>query len=98
MDRFDRVFCWAMSCFAIVLGSLLLIRRHGIRDIVMVGCVCVVLARWPWIEIPKRSKEARILGSVCGNFKDSFVCVLEPNHPGDHRSAHSSGGYIGWPK
>lgn len=35
---------------------------------------------------------------VCGDRCESWVCVLEHGHPGDHKHFHSSGGCVGWPQ
>src|SRR5438552_2665306 len=98
MDRFDRVFCWIMSAIAIGGGMLLLTRFHSRKDVALIVLASIVLARWPWITVPQETRKNKIIASICGDNSgpEHAFCVLEPGHPGDHVSFHSSGGKIGW--
>jgi len=112
MDRFDRCVAWFITAVALGGGALLISRgwHHASwAEIVLTACVAMLLARWPWITIPKQSRDAKILASICGDCAyrvtdggrlsaEPIFCVLEPGHPGDHKNFHSSGGMIGWPR
>jgi hypothetical protein len=97
MDRFDRVFCWFMSLLAISMCGLLLFRMHTVKDILLIVSVCIVMVRYTWVEIPKKSRERNLLASICGNQNGEFFCVLERGHPGNqHKWFHSNGSSVGW--
>ncbi|TMI88343.1 MAG: hypothetical protein E6H00_12990 [Bacillati bacterium ANGP1] len=51
-------------------------------------------------QLAEANKRGNVLASICGDGSGprGRVCALEPGHPGDHRSYHSSGGCIGWPQ
>ena len=101
MSRADRIFCWFLSVLAAGMCLLLLIRvAHTWQDRLMVAAVGFALTRYPWISIPQDSRRIRIEAAICGDESgpDGVVCTLEPGHRGDHKSFHSSGGCIGWPR
>lgn len=100
MDTFDRVYCTGMSAFAFVsCTALALFVAHGWMKRLAVFAVGIALGKWPWYQIPQESLRLRMLGSICGDNSghSKFFCVLEPEHLGDHKHFHSSGGCIGWP-
>ena len=100
MDTFDRIVCLGLCAFtAIACAALAVFVAHGWSRIGMV-CVGIALMRMVWFQIPTESLRSKILTSICGDDSgpEKCFCVLEPDHPGDHKRFHSSGGMIGWPQ
>jgi len=100
MDRFDRIFAWMLSVFVVAAATILVVRFHTWKDLITIGCVCVALVAYIWLDIAKQSRRLRLCSSICGDNSGpaDYFCTLEPNHPGDHKHFHSSGGCIGWPR
>lgn len=101
MDLFDRVVCVIVSavglfgCLAFVFFG----PRPSWPELILIVAVSIALGFSPWTMIPKQSREARILRSICADTYGprGLFCVLEPGHRGDHKHFLSNGGMIGWP-
>src|SRR2546429_9340766 len=98
MDRFDRGFRWFMVGLCFVAGILGVFRFHSPTDILKIVPVIALLTWHFWTSIPTEARKRHLLASLCGDNTgpENRFCTLEPGHPGDHKSFHSSGGLIGW--
>ena len=98
MDTFDRVFASMLSTVVVCAAVILLKDYHHVGDVILILAGQFALIAFIWKNIAIQSRELKILQSVCGDRNGRFVCTLEPQHPGDHKHFHSSGGVAGWPR
>jgi hypothetical protein len=100
LGRFGRVWVCCLSALVIVAMGSLLATTHGWKQPIAIVCATVFLVRYVITSTAEMDRELKFKSSICGDNSgpDWAFCTLEPNHPGDHKNFHSSGGCIGWPQ